>query len=459
MALAAVSSILMARTLMDHGKQNTRRRDLWRAFNAAEAGVAQFQEWAMYPSEYTPNTALFASVASGTTFATKYPTLYTAVHASTTGVSIPHSTLSSMSVSSLNSKYNYNVAKIMSIDLLPPAVGDPVVCDLKIRSLGQGVDGVQRTVLDYATMNPSITIKIPAALISFNGVGVNGNAKVHWGEAWSKNNMNMQAQNQYSYLSTDPNAIFRTEALINSWGGGWATSGKDPDVNLAANYPTQMGLKAPWLGHFYQQIPTSNFDTWGGWPSMDYSTFKSMALAHGRYYSTDASGNIYKNGIEDNAHLVDFLTEFGVANHATAAYDLVFIDTIDGTPTVDHPPTSSNLSTISVNGSNLGLKGVFYLGANFSGTGLNNGASGVTMYDPYGGSNSSVSLFLDGVMYAAGTLALQGGTNIYGSVLAKNGFTGGGTPDIYYNKDLANGLVIGNGNVGSPFKVTLHSNY
>jgi hypothetical protein len=227
-----------------------------------------------------------------------------------------------------------------------------------------------------------------------------------------------------------------------------------------------VGIKAPYRigtdqksGHFYQGVPAASFPA--EWPQFDYATFKQLALAHGRYYSTDASGNIYRDGIEDNAHRIDFLTEFGVENHATAPYDLIFIDTVNGTPSVDAPPAAdgSNLAHISANGSNLGLKGIFYLGAHFSGTGLNNGTEGVTMESPYGTTNNSVSIFLNGVMYAAGTMALQGGTNVYGSVVTQLGFTGGGTPDVYYNKSLADGLTLGNGNTGSPFKVTLQNNY
>lgn len=459
MSLAAIASLLMVRTLLDHQRLNERRRSLWTAFYAGEAGVAQVQQWALYPTQYTPNTALFASSGAGATFATRYPALYAAVHANG-GLAISESTLEGMSVGQFTSSHSQTIGKTKTIQLQAPSAGDPVTSDFKILSTGRaGKSGTERRVLAYATLNPVINIKVPAALISYNGVGVNGNAKVHWGEAWSKNNMNMQAQNQYSYLSSDPKAIFRTEALINSWGGGWATSGKNPDVNLALTYPTDMGVKAAWDNHFYQGVPSAAFDAWGGWPTFDYSTFKQMALAHGRYYSTDAAGNIYRDGVEDNAHKVDFLTEFGVANHASAPYDLVFIDTTNGSPSVDHPPAAdgSNIANINANGANIGLKGVYWLGANFAGTGLNNGYS-MTMTSPYG-TTANASVFLDGVMYTAGTMAMQGGTSVYGSIVAQKGFTGGGTPDIYYNSALASGIPVGSGNVGSPFKITLSSNY
>jgi hypothetical protein len=348
--------------------------------------------------------------------------------------------------------------------LLPPAAGDPVVCDFKILTTGSTPNGIDKTILAYMTVNPVLSIKIPAALISFNGVGVNGNAKVHWGESWAKNNIQMQSRNQYSYLATDPNAIWRTEGLIDTWGGitlsgpgtyaGWKIdTAVNPDITSSAVYPADMGVAADYDGHFYQDVPSNVFDDLGGWPNMDYATFKSLAQLHGRYYSTDASGNIYRDGVETSANQIDFLTEFGVLDHTTAPYDLVFIDTIDGNPPA---ADGSNLANIGVNGSSLGMKGIFYIGANFSATGTNNGTGTVVMESPYATSVSDVSIFMNGVMYTAGTCALAGGTNVYGAVIAQNGFSGSGTPDVYYNDDLADGLLIGDGNVGAPFKVVLH---
>lgn len=476
MTLAAVGTILMASTVMDHQRLNERRRDLWRAYNHAEAGVAQVQHWGMYPSEFSSNQALFAETVvevssegpsglntSEITFETRYPTLYAAINGSTTGVIISESMLAGMNVGSFTSKYNHAMGNIEQIELLPPAGTDPVTCDFKIRSTGRTPEGISKTILAYMTINPALTIKLPAALISFNGINTNGNGLVHWGESWAKNNIQTNARNHYSYLGSDPNAIWRTEGLIDTWGNtlvtgpgtyaGWKVdTATNPDIETSMNYPLDMG-NGTYDGHFYQNVPSAEFDALGGWPEFDYATFKQLAQAHGRYYSTDASGNVYKDGIETAANQVDFLDEFGVLDHATSPYDLVFIDTIDGNPPA---ADGSNLAHISISGSNLGLKGVFYIGANFEGSGLNNGADGVTMESPYGTTIDTVSLFLNGVMYTAGTCELAGGTNVYGSLVTQMGFAGGGTPDIYYNDDLANGLIIGNGNVGSPFKVALH---
>lgn len=474
MTLAAVGTILMANTVMDHQRLNERRRDLWRAFNHAEAGIAQVQHWGMYPSEFSTDQTMFVEtvievdttgvVTSDITFQSRFPGLYAAINASSSGYIISESMLAGMNVGQFTSTYGHNMGSIQQIELLPPAGTDPIACDFKIRSTGTTPEGISKTILAYMELNSAITIKIPAALISFNTIGTNGNGKVHWGESWAKTNIQTNNRNHYDYLSSDPNAIWRTEGLIDTWGnnvvtgpgtyGGWKVdTATNPDINIANMYPLDMG-NGIYDSHFYQSVPSSVFDSLGGWPEFDYATLKALAQAHGRYYSTDAAGNIYKDGVETAANQIDFLSEFGVEDHSTAPNDLVFIDTIDGNPPA---ADGSNLASISVNGSNSGLKGIFYVGAHFNGTGLNQGADGVVMESPYGTQVDNVSLFLNGVLYAAGICELAGGTNVYGSIITQMGFGGSGTPDIYYNQDLANGLIIGNGNIGSPFRVALHN--
>jgi len=180
-----------------------------------------------------------------------------------------------------------------------------------------------------------------------------------------------------------------------------------------------------------------------------------MAITHGCYYSTDASGTIYKDGVEDEAHEVDFMTEFGIGNQNDAPYNLAFIDTIDG-----NPPESdgSNLATIAVSGNSIGIKGVFYIGANFDASGVGSPPT-LTVEDPTGNLVPLSKIFMNGVLYSAGTLELSGNAGVYGSVVSELGFTGTGTPDVYYNEDLADGLELGNGNVGSVFRIDLENNY
>jgi Tfp pilus assembly protein PilX len=478
--LVSLGSLMMARTFMDQNRQNSRRRDLWRAYSHAESGIASVQNWALHPNEFTPNTNLFLAapatlpsssgsglVNANITFQTAYPNLYTTIHASTQGYTIGQSVLTSLNEGSFITQTNRNLGRIESISLLPPAVGDPVTNDFKIISRGRSANGSRREVLAYLTVNPMMGIKIPGALLSWQNVAVNGNAKVHWGEAWSKGNMTMQSQNQYSYLNNDTRAIWRAEGLINSWGGGWDLNPLTGDISTAMSYPNNMGIKSPWRmsalqtdGHFYQQVPSASFPG-SGWPSYDYKTFKTLALQHGRYYSTDAAGNVYRDGIETPSNKIDFMTEFGHSDPNSTPYDLVFIDTINGTPSIDAPPAAdgSNLATINPGSTQgMGLKTVMYMGANFAANGAGDPPD-VNGKDPNGNTQSLNKIFLDGVLICAGTCDFGGNRGVYGSVSALRGWVGSGTPDIWYDNALQNGFVLSNGNVGSPFSVVLQKNY
>src|SRR5204862_2793442 len=131
--------------------------------------------------------------------------------------------------------FNANLGQIENIRLRPPLPSDPVANDFKIFSIGRTSSGLRRQVLAYAVLNPMLTMKIPGALLSYTNINVNGNAKIHWGEAWSKGNMAMQSKNQYDYLTTDDKAVWRSEGLINTWGGSWQVDGLTPDVSSLIN--------------------------------------------------------------------------------------------------------------------------------------------------------------------------------------------------------------------------------
>ncbi len=188
-----------------------------------------------------------------------------------------------------------------------------------------------------------------------------------------------------------------------------------------------------------------------------YNDFKVAAKQHGRYYGTDAAGNIYLDGIKDAAHLVDFNTEFGNSDRVNDPYDLLFIDTIDGTPP---KADGSNLATISNSGTGVGMKGVFWIGANMLQKGAGNPANLVAESPAAGHPTQTLAkVYLDGVLYCAGTIDVTGNPVVFGSVVAENGFTGSGTFDVWYNWRLKDGLQLPQGNVGSNFRIVLQDNH
>lgn len=438
--LIAFGTVMLARMVIDQQRLDIRRRGLTRAYYAAQAGVSLVQHWSNYPQDYTVNPTLFVMGNTSPGFDNLRAGLGTA------GFTVSQSMLTTMNEGVFRSKYNYDVGKLTKLELTPHVAGDPVNCLFKVKSTGQSANGLTRTITAYLDINVAYIPPIPAGLLSYNGAAMGGNAKVHWGEAWSKYNFTMLNKSQMNYLSGDAWAKWRTEGVI-SFPNNW-TDGADYDDSP----PTQQPGLGAYQNLFYHRLPAGSLP----WPVFDYYNFKDMALSHGRYYSTDLAGNIYRDGIEDVAHKVgDFLTEFGIANRDTEPYRLYFIDTANGQPPA---ADGSNLATIRASGNGLGLKGVLWMGVNFDGSGVGNPPLITDAKDPDATAHTLSQIFLEGVIYAAGTVAMSGNCGVYGSVIAQKGFVGGGTPDIYYNKELSQGLLVDNGNTGSRFKVVLQKN-
>lgn len=458
--VAAVGAIWMISALNAHQKLNQRRQDLERAYFAAEAGVKQVINWGNHIEDYDTSTTanLFYHVDVGTS--RTFPNIASALAANTT------ISLNPAKFAKLNSKYTnasfpagHPVAQVQSILLERAFATDPVKCMFKIHSVGITPSGVRREVLAYMNPNPLSTTEIvlPAGIISMASTGMGGNGKVHWGEAWSKDTFAMLNKSQVGYLdastgSYDPWAKYRAEGILsfpNTWKSG---IGNDIYQETTRRFPGQAPASGSFANGLEQLIPAGVLQ----WPDLasQYQNFKEQAMIHDRYYTTDAAGNIYHGSVKNAAHKVDFSTEFGEADRVNTPYDLVFIDTIDGTP----PRTDgSNLASIVNSGTGVGMKGVFWIGANFTQTGAGNPAS-LTCEKPDGTTQAVGKVYLDGVLYSAGWMNLGGNPVIYGSCVAQKGYVSGGTPDVYYNYKLANGLEIPKANIGSVFKVSLQKN-
>ncbi|MBN1903088.1 hypothetical protein JW926_17330 [Candidatus Sumerlaeota bacterium] len=452
--LMGIAALWASRTLLDHQKTNLRRRDINRAHYAASGGVAQVLHWGNFPAEYDDlgtESLFYRDPDTG-----EFPNL-SAVMAGGSEV-----VLSSDKYGKFISKYNYDVSDIKKITLIPPDPdNDPVPCLFKVQSEGNTPSGSHRNILAYIQPNPveTIIIKIPAGLISMGNAALVGNPVIRWGETWAKSDLNMMEKSHASHLDNtspdhDPWAKYRTEGNIifpPTWKSG---EGKDIYQEDSRMYPGAVPASGNYADAFQQFIPDGVLE----WPDFSslYDVLKQFAISHGRYYSTDASGNIYKEGIEDTAHKVDFTGEFEITDRSNAPYDLVFIDTIDGNPPA---ADGSNLATIKSSGVSTGLKGIFWIGANFEQTGSGVPPLLTGAEKPDGSTIDLSGIYLDGVLYSAGNLNLGGNAGIYGSVIAQGGFSANGTPHIYYNHKIMDGFELDKGNVGSVFKIALQKNY
>ncbi len=466
---AAMTAVLLVRTMVDHQKINTRRRDIARSFFAAEAGIAQVLHWGNFPGDYDGGgaTGYFYRDYSDPTW--PFPNLTV----QTPGA--PSVTVDSSKLRTLTSSGGYEAAHVSSIVLESPAASDPVPCFFKARCTGSTQNGLERTLLVYLEKSPVLINKLAlgGALISITTAAQGGNAKVHWGEVWTKGDVNMPAKSQSNHIdktsgSYDPFVSYRTEGTLvfdSTWKVGAGKDVYDPgtrtspgDAPASGAYSDKPllpdGTNRPYT-QLDQFIPAGTLQ----FPDLlaAYNDFKVAAKQHGRYYGTDAAGNIYLDGIKDAAHLVDFNTEFGNADRVNDPYDLLFIDTIDGTPP---KADGSNLATISNSGTGVGMKGVFWIGANMLQKGAGNPANLVAESPAAGHPTQTLAKdYLDGVLYCAGTIDVTGNPVVFGSVVAENGFTGSGTFDVWYNWRLKDGLQLPQGNVGSNFRIVLQDNH
>jgi hypothetical protein len=453
--LASFASLLMARTLLDQQHLNQRRRDLSRAFYAAEAGIQLINYWGLNnaaAATYQPNPTVFLPGND-----LSFSNLKAAMGGS--GFTITADDLkTTVSTNEFRAKSEYEVATIQKIEILPVTAADLAgtlyegkAADFLFKAVSTGRcgrAGIERKVAAFYKINlNALNLKLDAALLSFGSAGESGNARIHWGEAWSKMDFQIPQKSQMGNLDTDKWITFRTEGKFTGLSGFSRGVGMDLANLETAIQPGAAPASGVYEDKFYQHLPAGTLK----WPLFDYQTFKNQALARGRYYTLDGNGNVYKNG-----KVVDFLTEFGVANRDTAPYDLAFIDTVDRK---DPLLTNTKLATITVSGKSLGLKGVFWIGANLDAGGCGDPPP-VTAKDPDGAVWVKEKIFLEGAMYTAGIADLGGNSGVYGSIVTQRGYGAKGTPDIWYNVELKKGLEYGKGNAGpGNFSLVLQRNY
>lgn len=413
MILCSGISLWMAKTLLDQQLQNCRRRELARAYYAADAGVQLVLHWGNVPADYTPNLNLFVQGTSSPTFSALRMQLASG------GLDLSQSTLASLGAGTFTSDYNYTVSQINRLQILNHTAGDPVNCIFKIISTGRSLNGLQRTVTAYVTenaaMNP-LTLSMPACLISFQDINFGGNGAIHWGEAWAKGNI--------------------------SGADGSGKKGPDQWVNYRAEGMINGGAADP---KFYSSVPRGTLN----WPNFDYQTFKTIAMAHNNYYY-QKNGNWYVPGQNGTDVAADPF------NRAIGSDELIFLDTLDRqTPRSD----GTNLFSIQFSGNNTNNQvGVYWFGGNVTLRGQGNPPA-VTGTDPNGGNQSLSKVFLNGILYAAGTISFGGNANVYGCAVAQRGFTSfTGTADCYYNAAFKNGIPVDTGVAGSRFSVALQMN-
>lgn len=440
LSLASFLGVMLLKFTLDIQRVDEIRNDGIKAFYIAEAGVNEVVHFFNHPEDYTPSSNLFDYDESNNTF----PNL-SAYLAANDVLTLDSSVLPSFNLD--NGTLHGNV---VSLEIVKPSNSDPVTSIGVIKSTGRTQIGVEKTIYMYV-LPGGPAFEAPAAIISKINTTFNGNVRPHWGEVWSLAPTQLQSFSTNSsnglaaYVDiTDPgwtvartnNYFFRKQGQTNYYMDG-TNNGTTTLPNPIVENPYQ---NTAYDGRFLQDQDLV-------FPEYNYAEYKTLALQRGEYYSTDAQGNIYRNGIETQANQVNVNTEFFSATPG-GDFRVVFIDTIDGNPPAAN---GSNLANISLSGGSPHYRGLIYFAANLNTTGMGNPPT-VTVLDPTPSSVSLSKLWVDGVIYISGTWNVGGNPKVYGSVIAEREITGNGTPDVYYNYRLADGEYFP---VGSRVKIQL----
>lgn len=436
-AIISVGLVCCLTYQKDLGKMGTRRREQMRAFYVADIGVQRVIHWFNHPEEYTPDTILFTKFSDTESyFDSSDNTRFTSV------IDVPSGLLPV--VYDANNSY---LGELVNLKLLPPdPTHDPITCIVKVESVGKSISGPPKTIMVYLNTSHTFEIECPAAIISELGADWGGQFNIHWGQVWAKLDVHLPnlshvtmafQQDQWLKLKTIGFLFLENGNYADGTGNGSTT----PLPESAANYFQPWLLSDPILTEIYQHQVENYPDFY--FPDFDYQIHKDYAIQKGRYYGTDATGKIYRDGIIDDTHLVtDYHAEFDIPDADNGPYEFIFIDTVD-----KQPPAAdgSNMCDIRFTGDCPHTKGVFYCANNVFLGGSGSPPNVTNAVDPNDNIQTLVKVRHQGLFYVSGVFEQQGENTIYGSCVAKGGFGAGGCPEVYYDYRLQYGNLMTTG--------------
>jgi hypothetical protein len=412
----------------DLGKLGNRRREQMRAFYVADIGIQRIIHWFNYPEEYTPDTVLFTRfIETGSYFDELNQSRFTSI------VTVPEFLLPT--VYDADNSY---LGELTHLRLLPPdPLTDPVSCIVKVESIGIARSGPPKTIVAYLNNIEGFDMGSGAAIISEEDGAWGGQFNTHWGEIWIKEDATLPNMAHVSRaFRNDQWLRLITESHIIMNNGNYADGTINGSVNPLP--PSAPNYYQPWLTDMdlYKMYQHTDID----FPQYDYYLYKEFAILKGRYYGTDALGNVYRNGIIDEEHMVaDIDAEIHSPDPENSPYEYIFIDTID-----QQPPAldGSNMCTIRLCGSAGHSKGVLYIANNVYLGGSGDPPDVNNAIDPDDNTHVLEKVRHQGLFYASGEMSQQGENLIYGSCVAKGGFGAGGCPTVYYDYRLKDGNLF-----------------
>lgn len=440
----------MSATLIDNARITDRKRHSMKALQGAEAGIARVLDFFSRPEQWMTDTTFGTNPFVGNPDdIDDYEPLSTVLAAG--DIVIPEELYPLIVVGEGNDPDTAE-AVITDLRLMAPPAGAPARSLGMIRSTAVSSQyGIERTV--EAIIRPPLAFSVvaPAAIVSHRTIATGGNIMVYWGEYWAAGDVAFMNEQNGGKYNQGPTQAVRTKGRITGLGGGQLSQTQNTaassTIQDVAPYFSRQAIRNQFMGRLYQNQTDLEL------PEYDYQTLKDVARQFGHYYSRDAAGNIYRGDVQSDATRITM--EEIMSNDPADPAKIVFVDTIDGNPPA---ADGSNLgSEISIQGAGAAdgqpryMRGLYYVAANVRFTGQ--GSDGVSLSLPVPDRPddwvSSVSwpsgyaqqtCISDGVVVFAGNLQVNGQPVFYGSLVAYGQITGSGTPWVYYNPKLAEGL-------------------
>jgi hypothetical protein len=226
----------------------------------------------------------------------------------------------------------------------------------------------------------------------------------------------------------------REDRWMEAWIGGLVSITQPPSpeaqaTSLPANIHVQ---QAP--------VPGITLDRWS------YGDLKRIAKQHGTYFAIDREGLLYPGGLIEPGRGVSPDEALQSRTHGDQR-GLIFIDTLDQTA-----PRADNLGTIAIRASY--VEGLIVMQGHVVFAPAGSGASLSVLSPPQTDrdgvtARSTVQLsgiHLNGLVYAAGNIAVSGKARVFGAVTAEGTIMSGsvgGTMEVWYNHDFGQGRYKG----------------
>ncbi len=309
-----------------------------------------------------------------------------------------------------------------------------------IESIGEADNGTIRTAIMEikAPPLPPLTAPLQSASEDINLVPI----KVHWGDirVIGSGNLgdNLEMIPVKNQVSMPDGRNYGTDKREDGW--------LDIYIGGEAASPSQKSCtdcKEPYsdLGHdnIHQfQLNEISLDSW------NYNDLKAYSKEYGRYYSTDGEGNLYQDGILDEAHKKG-LNDVIASVYPGDSKGFVFVDTID-----QNPPNDLNIPTLKINRGY--LEGIFYINGNLVVEDMEEGFQIDVKTPPWEGKTDEETrmpvtlsgINLNGVIYSTGSVLIQGRFSVFGGIYAGDGFYDTDDLEVWYNYDLTTGRLKGN---------------